>query len=94
MEYTLEECALLDVKAIGLPNPPPPPPVTQCYKYKGLNHVAKNCKSEQKCVRCAGAHKCTECADKLPLQNVQNLKIRLKSRLTEPRLGKKNSRIT
>ena len=42
----------------------PPPPVTQCYKCKGFNHVAKDCKSEQKCVRCAGAHKSTECADK------------------------------
>ena len=63
MEYTLEECALLDVKAIGLANPPAPP-VTQCYKCKGFNHVAKDCKSEQKCVRCAGAHKSTECPDK------------------------------
>ena len=57
MEYTLEECAL-DAKAIG------PPPVTQCYKCQGFNHVAKDCKSEQKCVRCAGAHKSTECPDK------------------------------
>ena len=39
--------------------PPPPPPVTQCYKCQGFNHVAKDCKSEQKCVRCAGAHKST-----------------------------------
>ena len=40
------------------------PPVTQCYKCQGFNHVAKDCKSEQKCVRCAGAHKSTECPDK------------------------------
>ena len=26
----------------------PPPPVTQCYKCQGFNHVAKDCKSEQK----------------------------------------------
>ena len=44
--------------------PLPPPPVTQCYKCQGFNHVAKDCKSDQKCVRCAGAHKSTECPDK------------------------------
>ena len=44
--------------------PPPPPPVTQCYKCQGFNHVAKDCKNVQKCVRCAGGHKCTECPDK------------------------------
>ena len=65
MEYTLEECAL-DVKAIG------PPIVTQCYKCQGFNHVAKDCKSEQKCVRCAGAHKSTECPDK----NKKSLKLK------------------
>ena len=42
----------------------PPPPVTQYYKFHCFNHVAKDCKSEQKCVRCAGAHKSTECPDK------------------------------
>ena len=71
MEYTLEECAL-DVKAIGPPPPPPPPPVTQCYKCQGFNHVAKDCKSEQKCVRCAGAHKSTECPDK----NKKSIKLK------------------
>ena len=40
------------------------PPVTQCYKCQGFNHVAKDSKNEQKCVRCAGAHKSTECPDK------------------------------
>ena len=40
------------------------PPVTQCYKCQGFNHIAKDCKKEQKCVRCAGAHKSTECPDK------------------------------
>ena len=40
------------------------PQVTQCYKCQGFNHIAKDCKHAQKCVRCAGAHKSTECQDK------------------------------
>ena len=40
------------------------PQVTQCYKCQGFNHIAKDCKNAQKCVRCAGAHKPTECPDK------------------------------
>ena len=40
------------------------PSVTQCYKCQGFNHVAKDCKKDQKCVRCAGPHKSTECPDK------------------------------
>ena len=40
------------------------PPVTQCYKCQGFNHIAKDCKNGQKCVRCAGPHKSTECPDK------------------------------
>ena len=35
------------------------PPPTQ-----GFNRIAKDCIKEQKCVRCAGAHKSTECPDK------------------------------
>ena len=42
----------------------PPPPITQCYKCQGFNHIAKDCKKEQTCFRCAGAHKSTECPDK------------------------------
>ena len=41
-----------------------PPQVTQCYKCQGFNHIAKDCKKAQKCVRCAGAHKSSECPDK------------------------------
>ena len=48
------------------------PPVTQCYKCQGFNHIAKDCKNDQKCVRCAGAHKSTECPDK----NKETLKIK------------------
>ena len=40
------------------------PPVTQCYKCQGFNHIAKDCKNDQKCVRCAGVHKSTDCPDK------------------------------
>ena len=42
----------------------PPPQVTQCYKCQGFNHIAKDCKNAQKCVRCAGSHKSSECPDK------------------------------
>ena len=48
------------------------PPVTQCYKCQGFNHIAKDCKIDQKCVRCAGAHKSTDCPDK----NKETLKIK------------------
>ena len=48
------------------------PPVTQCYKCQGFNHIAKDCKKEQKCVRCAGSHKSTECPDK----NKKSLKLK------------------
>ena len=48
------------------------PPVTQCYKCQGFNHIAKDCKSDQKCVRCACAHKSTDCPDK----NKETLKIK------------------
>ena len=47
------------------------PPVTQCYKCQGFNHVAKDCKSEQKCVRCAGAHN-PQCPDK----NKKSIKLK------------------
>ena len=40
------------------------PQVTQCYKCQGFNHIAKDCKNAQKCVRCAGSHKSVECPDK------------------------------
>ena len=36
------------------------PSVTQCYKCQGFNHVAKDCKTDQKCVRCGGPHKSTD----------------------------------
>ena len=48
------------------------PQVTQCYKCQGFNHIAKDCKKAQKCVRCAGAHKSTECPDK----NKDSLKLK------------------
>ena len=48
------------------------PQVTQCYKCQGFNHIAKDCKNAQKCLRCAGAHKSTECPDK----NKDSLKLK------------------
>ena len=47
------------------------PQVTQCYKCQGFNHIAKDCKNAQKCLRCAGAHKSIECPDK----NKDSLKL-------------------
>ena len=46
--------------------------MTQCYKCQGFNHIAKDCKNAQKCLRCAGAHKSTECPDK----NKDSLKLK------------------
>ena len=62
--------SVLDMKAIGLP----PPQMTQCYKCQGFNHIAKYmyCKKVQKCVRCAGSHKSSECPDK----DKNNLKLK------------------
>ena len=48
------------------------PQVIQCYKCQGFNHIAKDCKKAQKCVRCAGDHKFTECPDK----NKDSLKLK------------------
>ena len=46
--------------------------MTQCYKCQGFNHIAKDCKNAQKCLRCAGAHKSIECPDK----NKDSLKLK------------------
>ena len=48
------------------------PQVTQCYKCQGFNHIAKDCKNAQKCLRCVGAHKSIECPDK----NKDSLKLK------------------
>ena len=48
------------------------PQVTQCYKCQGFNHIAKDWKNAQKCLRCAGAHKSIECPDK----NKDSLKLK------------------
>ena len=42
----------------------PAPSITQCYQCQGFNHVAKDCKSKVKCMRCAGPHKSSECPEK------------------------------
>ena len=38
--------------------------ITQCYQCQGFNHVAKDCKSQVKCMRCAKPHKSSECPGK------------------------------
>ena len=42
----------------------PDPSITQCYQCQGFNHVAKDCKSQVKCMRCAKPHKSSECPGK------------------------------
>ena len=42
----------------------PAPSITQCYQCQGFNHVAKDCKSQVKCMRCAKPHKSSECPGK------------------------------
>ena len=42
----------------------PAPSITQCYQCQGFNHLAKDCKSQVKCMRCAGPHKSSECPEK------------------------------
>lgn len=35
--------------------------VKRCYKCLGSSHIAKDCKGGQKCSKCAGTHKFSEC---------------------------------
>ena len=42
----------------------PAPSITQCYQCQGFNHIAKDCKSQVKCMRCAKPHKSSECPGK------------------------------
>ena len=42
----------------------PAPSITQCYQCQGFNHIAKDCKSQDKCMRCAKPHKSSECPGK------------------------------
>ena len=42
----------------------PAPSITQCYQCQGFNHVAKECKSQVKCMGCAKSHKSSECPGK------------------------------
>ena len=50
----------------------PTPQVTQCYQCQGFNHVAKDCKNQVKCLRCAGSHKSADC----PNKNRDNLVVK------------------
>lgn len=35
--------------------------VTQCLKCRGYNHIAKECRNQEICLRCHGEHKTKEC---------------------------------
>jgi hypothetical protein len=37
------------------------PPISQCHKCQQFGHHARSCSSEQRCNRCGGGHKHTEC---------------------------------
>lgn len=38
--------------------------VKRCYKCLGFSHIAKDCKHEQKCSKCGGSHKFSDCKSK------------------------------
>ena len=40
------------------------PSILQCYKWQGFGHKAQNCKKNQKCVVCGGAHSHKNCPNK------------------------------
>lgn len=35
--------------------------VTQCFKCRGYNHIAKECRNQEMCLNCHGCHKTNEC---------------------------------
>lgn len=35
--------------------------VKRCYKCLGFSHIAKDCRHDQKCSKCGGSHKYSEC---------------------------------
>ena len=40
------------------------PPVIRCYNCQRLGHVANNCRSSTRCVRCGGSHSFDQCQQK------------------------------
>lgn len=59
---------LLDLKTLRLPwttcNVLEHVYVKRCYKCLGFSHIAKDCKGDQKCSKCGGAHKYSDCKSK------------------------------
>jgi hypothetical protein len=40
--------------------------VTQCFKCQGFNHIAKSCRRDARCGRCAGQYNTSDCVGDLP----------------------------
>lgn len=40
---------------------PPAPRITQCYRCQGYNHIAVNCHSSLKCLKCGRCHRSADC---------------------------------
>lgn len=54
----------------------------RCYKCLGFSHIAKDCKNEQKCSKCAGPHKFSDCkAKKVSCANCRIANESLKSKI-------------
>ncbi|RYX86063.1 hypothetical protein EON73_02690 [bacterium] len=55
----------------------------RCYKCLGFSHIAKDCKNEQKCSKCAGPHKFSECkSKKLSCANCRHANESLKNKMS------------
>lgn len=56
--------------------------VKRCYKCLGFSHIAKDCKQEQKCSKCGGAHKFADCkSNKVCCANCRSANVTLKSKI-------------
>lgn len=53
--------------------------VKRCYKCLGFSHIAKDCKHEQKCSKCGGSHKFSDCKSKKLCCHAANEKLKTKS---------------
>lgn len=54
--------------------------VTQCLKCRGYNHIAKECKNQEICLRCHGQHKTKDCKNKEQIMKCINcMKINKKN---------------
>lgn len=56
--------------------------IKRCYKCLGFAHIAKECKLEQKCSKCGGAHKYSDCkSKKTSCANCCTANMKLKSKM-------------